>query len=105
MKSIKKYWIAHKLVFKTKGTYMVLKKATPISYWLQILPIVEGLVRPGRKMKESSARMEKIPSSMMPHKHVDGADTRFSTMTVILTKTYLGGMAWIDHNRDLPSSF
>ena len=91
VKSIKKYGIAHKLVFKTKGTYMVLKKATPISYWLQILPIVEGLVRPGRKMKESSARMEKIPSSMMPHKHVDGADTRFSTMTGILTKTYLGG--------------
>ena len=28
-------------------------------------------------MKESEARMEKIPSTMVLHKYVDGADTRF----------------------------
>ena len=41
-----------KLVFKTKGPYRVLEKATPSSYWLQSLPFCEGLGRPGRKVKE-----------------------------------------------------
>ena len=31
-------------------------------------------------MKESLARMEKIPSTMVLHKHVDWLDTRISTM-------------------------
>ena len=31
VKSIRKYWIAHKLVFKTKGLYRVLEKDTQIS--------------------------------------------------------------------------
>ena len=32
-------------------------------------------------MKESAARMEKIPSTMVIHNNVDGADNRFSTMS------------------------
>ena len=34
----------------------------------------------GRKVTELAARMENIPSTMVLHKHVDEADTRFSTM-------------------------
>ena len=37
-KSRKKDWISQKLVFKTKGPYEVLDKATPISYWLRRSP-------------------------------------------------------------------
>ena len=33
--------------------------------------------------------MEKIPSTMVPHKHVDGADTRFSTIIVPLASNLL----------------
>ena len=32
-------------------------------------------------MKESAARMENIPSTMVFHKHVDGTDTRFTTIS------------------------
>ena len=41
-------------------------------------------------MKESSARMEKISSTMVLHKHVDGEDTTFSKITVQLVKILLG---------------
>ena len=58
VKSTRKYGIYHKLVFKTKGPYRVLDKATPSSYWVHNLPLCEGLGRPGRKVKESAARME-----------------------------------------------
>ena len=58
MKSIIKYGVAPKLVFKTKGSYRVLEKATPSSYWLQYFPFCGGLGRTGIKVKESAARME-----------------------------------------------
>ena len=70
--------IAHKLLFKTKGPYIILEKATPSSYWLQRLTFCEGLVMPGRKVKEPSASMENIPPTMVIHKHVDEEDTRCS---------------------------
>ena len=44
-------------------------------------------------MKESSARMEKIPSNMVLHKYVDGADTIFITMEGPLVNNPLG--EWI----------
>ena len=34
--------------------------------------------------------MEKIPSTMVLHKHVDGADTRFATVTEPLVNNLLG---------------
>ena len=40
-------------------------------------------------MKESAPRMEKIPSAMVLRKHVDGADTRLSTMEGPLVKILL----------------
>ena len=52
-----KYGVDHKLVFKTKGPYIFLEEATPISYWIQCLPFCEGLGRPVRKVKESEAMM------------------------------------------------
>ena len=47
-------------------------------------------MRPGRKAKESASSMEKIPSSMMLHKHVDGTDTIFATMKGPLANNPLG---------------
>ena len=40
-------------------------------------------------MKESEARMEKVPFTMVLHKNGDWADTRFATMTVTLAKNPL----------------
>ena len=51
VKSSKKCGISKKLVLKKKGSYRVLEKATPISYWIQHLPFCEGLGRTGRKVK------------------------------------------------------
>ena len=41
-------------------------------------------------MKESADKIEKIPSTMVIHKHVDGADTRFATMPRPLVNNPLG---------------
>ena len=87
--SIRKYGVAQKLVLKTKGPYRVLNKGTPILYWIQCFTFCEGLGRPRRKVKESAARMKKIPSTMVLQKHVDGADTRFSTKAGPLTNNPL----------------
>ena len=96
--------MSQRLVFKTKGLYRVLEKDTPSSYWLQSLTFCEGLGMPGRKLKESVARMDKIPSIMVIHKHVDPAYTRFTTMSGPLANNPFGKMAWSDKNKDLPSS-
>ena len=72
-----KYWIYQTLVFKTKVPYIVLEKDTPSSCWVQIFPFCEGLGRTGRKVKESAARTEKIPYTMVTQKNVDGADIKY----------------------------
>ena len=41
----------------------------------------EGLGRPGIKVKEYAVSMEKIPSTMVLNKHVNGTETRFTTMS------------------------
>ena len=87
--SSRKDGVAHKLVFKIKGPYRILEKATPSSYWLHSLPFCEGLGRPGRKVKESAARMKKIPSNMVLHKHFPG--NIFSVMSRPLENNPLGG--------------
>ena len=89
VKSSRKYGGAHKLLLKTKGPYRVLEKATPSSYCLLHLNFCEGLGRTRRKVKESAASMEKIPSTMVIHKHVDGSDTIFFTMAGPLAKNPL----------------
>ena len=55
-------------------------------------------------MKESVARMDKIPSTMVLHKNVDGADTIFSTMAGPLANNPYGKMDWSDQKRYPPSS-
>ena len=60
IKSRINYGVEQKLLFKTKGPYIVLKKAIPNSYWLQCLNFCEGIGRHGIKVKESEASMEKI---------------------------------------------
>ena len=77
VKSSIKDGISQKLVFKTKGPYIVIDKAAPISYWLQRLLFCEGLGISGRKVKESPARMENIPSTMVLHKNFDGSGAIF----------------------------
>jgi hypothetical protein len=81
--------IAAKIVFKSRGPYWVMEQANPGSYWLQKLPFLEGLGVPGRRMKESAARMEKIPSTLILHKRPDGADTRFASLLRPLTDSPL----------------
>ena len=90
VKSSIKYRVEPKLVLKTKGTCRVLDNVTPRSYWLHHLHFCEGLWRSTIKLKESAARMENIPSSMVLHKHVDGIDTILATMSGPLVKNHLG---------------
>ena len=52
MKSIIKDGVDPKLVFKTRGTYRVLYKATPNSYWIQRFPSGESLCWTRKKVKE-----------------------------------------------------
>ena len=59
VKPSRKDGMYQKLVFKTKGPYIVLDKAALISYWLQRLNFCGGLGRLRIKVKESAARMEK----------------------------------------------
>ena len=61
-----------------------MEKGTPGSYWIQCLYVCEVLGRPGIKVKESEATIENIPSTMVLHKNVDGVDTIFVTMSVLL---------------------
>ena len=69
-----------KLVFKTRGPYRVIEQLNPNSYKLQKLPFLRGLGRRGRFVKESAARLTRLPSTLIFHKQADGADTRFSLM-------------------------
>ena len=89
VKSRRKYGIAQKLLFETKEPYRVLEKATPISYWIKCLLFVEGIGSHRRKVKESAASMEKIPSTIVLYKYVDVADTIFATMARPLSTNYL----------------
>jgi len=72
--------VSAKLTFRAKGPYRVLEKVNPGSYRIQKLPFLQGLGRPGRVHKESAARMEKISSTLVLHKHTDGADTCLASM-------------------------
>ena len=47
---------------------------------------MKGLGRPGRKVNESAVRMENIPSTMVLHKNIYGADTRFFKNVRIIGK-------------------
>ena len=72
--------IAGKIVFKSRGPYRVLEPANPGSYIIPKLPFLDNLGSMGRRVKESAARMERIPSTLVIHKRPDGADTRMASM-------------------------
>jgi hypothetical protein len=72
--------ISAKLLFKTRGPYRFIDRISPSSYRLQKLPFLQGMGRPGRFCKENGARRENLPSTLILHRKVDGADTRFSQL-------------------------
>ncbi len=67
-------------MFKSRGPYRVLEPANPGSYIIQKLPFLDNLGSMGRRIKESAARMERNPSTLVIHKRPDGADTRMASM-------------------------
>ena len=69
-----------KQTFKWKGIYKVMRKDGEKSYIVQKQPTVQGKGKPGRLLKYSAAVMEKIPSSMVVHKHLDTTDTRLLSL-------------------------
>ena len=89
VKSVASRNFSAKLVFKTRGPYRVLEQVNPNSYKLQKLPFLRGLGRRGRVVKESAARMTKIPSTLIFHKIADGTDTRFNMLSGALAENAL----------------
>jgi hypothetical protein len=70
-----------KLTLKVRGPYRILEEAGTNAYWIQKLPAVQSLAkRPGKRRKELSMRMEKLPSSMVIHKRVATLDSRLAEM-------------------------
>ena len=62
-----------------RGPYRVLEQIRPGTYRVQRLPGIQGAGRRGRVMKESAARLTKIPSTLVIHKPASGIDTRLAT--------------------------
>jgi len=71
--------LSHPMV-RPKGPYRVIDEANPGSYNLQRLPFLQGGGKPGKIVKESAFRMERIPSTLVLHKRTDAADSRFLAM-------------------------
>jgi hypothetical protein len=70
-----------KLALKAKGPYRVLEEAGQGSYWVQKLPVLQGINRrKGKRRREAAFRLERIPSSVVIHKRLDSADTRFAQL-------------------------
>jgi hypothetical protein len=75
-----------KLQIKARGPYRVLEKAGEESYWIQRIPVLQELNRrPGVKQKQAAWRLERIPSSVVVHKHMDTCDTRWVQQNANLT--------------------
>ena len=62
-----------------RGPYRVLEMTKPGTYRVQKLPATQGAGRRGRVIKESAARLTKIPSTLVIHKPTAGIDTRLAT--------------------------
>jgi hypothetical protein len=80
VKSKKNDLISSKLIFKPKGPYRVVDRAGDESYILQKIPFIEGQGQHGHHIKESSAHIECLPSTLCIHKKMDGTDTHFAAM-------------------------
>ena len=69
-----------KLQLKARGPFRVLEVLSDNTYKIQRIPFDE--ISGGRTFeayKESAARMEKLPSNLVIHKHADGTDSRWAT--------------------------
>lgn len=66
---------------RARGPYRVLERASPGTYYVQKIPFT-ARTRRGRnkRLKESAARMERVPSTVVIHKTTDGMDTRLATI-------------------------
>jgi hypothetical protein len=78
-----------KQTFKWKGIYKVLQQEGEKSYLVQKQPTIQGRTRPGRILKYAASVMERIPSSVIIHKHLDTTDTRLSALDQPLVKNPL----------------
>ena len=68
-------------MFCSKGPYRVIEQIGEThSYCIQQPPFLQGMGIPGRIIKENAAHIEKLPSTLVLHKHTDGADSRFAAM-------------------------
>lgn len=63
----------------TRGPYRVIEQVKPGTYRVQRLPGIQGAGRRGKIVKESAARLTKIPSTLVIHKPTAGIDTRLAT--------------------------
>ena len=89
MKSIRREGVAHKLILKSKGSYILPEKGTLGLQCLKSFPFCEGLKISREQMKESTSRIEKIPFTMVLHNHLVGAETRFYNIAGPMVTNYL----------------
>jgi hypothetical protein len=69
-----------KLRLRARGPYRVLEEVDGGgSYRIQRMPFGNNNGHKGKPYKESAARMESLPSTLVLHKLTDGIDTRFAT--------------------------
>jgi hypothetical protein len=68
-----------KLQMSARGPYRVLETLSENTYTVCKLPFDESVGgRPGIPYKESAARMEKLPSQLVIHRHTDGTDSNWA---------------------------
>ena len=74
--------IPAKQVMKARGPYRVIEPTlvNPNSYWVQRIPFIRHLGKKGKRTKESAARMEKLPSTLVIHRRTDGIDSRLAAL-------------------------
>ena len=72
--------VPQKLMLHAKGPYRTTGEAdnSHDSYQIRKLPFLPRTGRPGKIIKESAARMQRLPSVLACHKKVDGTDTRLA---------------------------
>jgi hypothetical protein len=69
-----------KMQLRSRGQYRVLEQLSDNTYMVQRIPFDSDSNKvPGKPYKESAARMEKLPSRLVIHKHTDGTGTNWAT--------------------------
>jgi hypothetical protein len=69
-----------KMRIRARGPYRVLEQLSDNTYRIQKVPFdVAAGGRPHKPYKETAARMQKLPSTVVIHKNTDGVDTRWAS--------------------------